>query len=46
MPALFDEFVKSHTVDFFQKMEKTIQSLASSWEATPEAERWTETALR
>ncbi len=46
MPALFDEFVKSHTVDFFQKMEKTILALASSWEATPEAERWAETALR
>ncbi len=46
MPALFDDFVKNHTVDFFQKMGKTIRSLASSWKASPEAREWAETALR
>ena len=46
MPAVFDEFVKNHTVDFFQKMGKTIRSLAPSWEASPEAREWAETALR
>lgn len=46
MPALFDEFVRKHTVDFFQKMGKTIRALASSWEVTPEAREWAATALR
>lgn len=46
MPALFDEFVKNHTIDFYQKMEKTIRTLCPSWDVPAEARSWTEKAFR
>lgn len=45
MPSLFDEFVRNHTVDFFESMAKTIRSLAPGWEVSEEAEEWAESAL-
>ena len=46
MPALFDDFVKDHTVDFYENMEKTIRALAPSWNVPAEAESWIEIAFR